>query len=111
MAKNFVQPGDVLTFTAPYAVSSGSGFKSGLAFAVAMSDAASGSQVEGQRRGVWDLTKASGEAWTAYTTVLYWDDTNKCVTSTVGSNLKIGLAGANAASADTTGRVVLFPQI
>lgn len=111
MAKNFVQPGEVLTFTAPYAVSSGSGFKAGLAFAVAMTDAASGSQVEGQRRGVWDLTKNTGEAWTAFATKLYWDDTNRRVTSTAGSNIAIGLAGANAASADAVGRVVLYPQI
>ncbi|WP_010545219.1 DUF2190 family protein [Sphingomonas elodea] len=111
MAANFVQDGEALTFTAPYAVSSGSGFRVGAVFAVALTAAASGAQVEGRRRGVWTLTKATGEAWTAYTTVLYWDDTNKRVTSTAGSNLKIGVAGTNAASADTTGRVVLYPQV
>lgn len=111
MAANFVQDGDALTFTSPYAVASGGGFKVGLVFAVAMTAAASGGQVEGRRRGVWNITKATGEAWTAFTTPLYWDDTNKRVTSTAGSNLKIGLPGANAASGDTSGRVVLYPQI
>ena len=42
MATHYLQDGDVLNFTAPYAVASGGGFLVGSLFAVALSAAASG---------------------------------------------------------------------
>ena len=111
MAGNFVQPGEKLTFTAPYAVASGAGFKVGAFFAVALAAAASGAPVEGKRTGVWDLAKTTGEAWTAFTTKLYWDDTAKKLTSTAGSNLFVGYPAASAASADTVGRAFIHGQL
>lgn len=107
MARNFVQPGDTMTFTAPYQVASGAGFLVGAMFAVALNAAANGAPVEGRVRGVWDIDKATGQAWTAHTTKLYWDNTAKKVTSTSSGNTFIGVAVANAASGDTFGRVFL----
>lgn len=111
MARNFVQPGDTLTLTAPYDVASGAGLQVGVVFGVALAVALSGAPVEAKRNGVWDLAKATGQSWVAFTTKLYWDNTAKNVTSTASTNLLIGVAGATQASADTVGRVVLFPQV
>jgi predicted RecA/RadA family phage recombinase len=54
---------------------------------------------------VYDGDKATGETWTKYET-LYWDDTAKKVTTTVGANSKIGIAAEARASGDTTGEFV-----
>lgn len=107
MAGNFVQPGDTMTFAAPYAVASGAGMLVGAVFAVALNAAASGASVEGKMDGVWTLAKATGEAWTAYTTKLYWDNSAKKLTSTSTSNTYVGVAAQNQASGDTTGRIRL----
>lgn len=106
MARNYVQPGDTLTFTAPYAVASGAGFLVGVQFAVALADAASGASVEGRTRDVWDLAKNSGEAWTAFAKV-YWDNTNKRLTTTASGNTYVGVSTQAQASADVIGRVKL----
>lgn len=105
--KNFVQPGDVLTFTAPVGdVVSGTGYQIGSLFCVAAADAAAGAEFEGQITGVFDLPKATGAGWTEGQ-VLYWDDSAKKVTGTVGANLLIGTAARVEASGDTIGRVRL----
>jgi len=59
-------------------------------------------------RGHIEYAKAAGEAWVGGQT-LYWDDTNSCFTTTVGTNTKAGYAMEAAASADTTGQVFLEP--
>lgn len=110
MARNFVQPGDTITLTAPYDVASGAGVQVGVVFGVALTAALSGAPVEAKRSGVWDITKKTGEAWVAFTTKLYWDNTNKVVTSTASTNVLIGVAGATQASGDTVGRVLLQPE-
>ena len=48
--KNYVQPGNTLTLTAPYAVTSGDGLLVGSIFGVAGGDAASGATVEAALR-------------------------------------------------------------
>lgn len=107
MARNFVQPGDTMTFTAPYAVASGGGMLVGLVFAIALNVAAQNTPVEGRVIGVWDLPKATGESWVAYTTKIYWDNTNRRLTSSASGNTYVGIAVQNQASADVTGRVKL----
>ncbi|TVV75551.1 DUF2190 family protein [Sphingomonas solaris] len=103
MAKNYRHKGDTCTFTAPYAVASGGGFQVGSLFAVAQSDAAQGTPVEGDVVGVWTLPKSTA-ASTDFTagTKLYWDNTAKLVTKTAGSNLLIGAALGDATVADAT---------
>lgn len=110
MARNFVQPGETLTLTAPRNLVSGDGFVVGGIFAVALTAAATGKPVEARRVGVWDLTKAAGAAWTAGQKV-YWDNTAFAVTTTVGTNTLIGAATQAAASAAAVGRVLLTGQV
>lgn len=110
--KNAVQPGKTITATAPYDRTSGQGAKIAGIFGVACSDVLSGKIGEFDTVGVFDLAKATGAAWTEGQAI-YWDDSAKNCTPTVGSNLKIGVAilmdsaGTLPASADTVGRVRL----
>jgi predicted RecA/RadA family phage recombinase len=110
MARNFVQPGETITLTAPRALASGDGFMVGSIFAVALAAAAIGKPVEARRVGVWDLTKAAGAAWTPGQK-LYWDNTAFNVTATAGTNAVIGAAAQAAASASVVGRVLLTGQV
>lgn len=105
--KNFVQEGEVLTLTAPYAVSSGGGAKIGTnIFGIAVNDVANGATGEFAICGVFDITALSTDTGSAGT-IWYWDDTNKRVTTTLTSNLKIGVGVNTKANGDTTARVRL----
>lgn len=104
--KNYVQPGETLTLTAPYQVAGGAGLLVGSIFAVATGDAASGAIVEGRTVGVYDLAKVSAQAWTVGA-LIYWDDSAKNCTTTASTNKLIGVAAAAAANPSATGRVRL----
>lgn len=104
--KNFIQPGGTLTLTAPYAVTSGQGALVGAIFGVAVKDTANAVAGEFVTEGVFSLTKATGAAWTVGA-LLYWDNTNRNVTTTSSGNTKIGVATAAADSAATVGNVRL----
>ena len=104
--KNFVQVGDVISVTAPANVSAGAGVLVGSLFGVAVNTALSGAAVEVATKGVFDLAKATGAAWTQGAR-LYWDDTAKNVTTTASTNKLIGVAAQAQASGDTVGRVLL----
>ncbi|WP_336801800.1 DUF2190 family protein [Kaistia sp. MMO-174] len=107
--KNFVQPGDMLTLTAPYDVASGGGILVGSIFGIAAFSALSGAGVEAKTTGVFDLTAegaASGQAF-AVGDAVYWDNTAKRATKTSASNTKIGVATAAKASTDVVARVRL----
>jgi predicted RecA/RadA family phage recombinase len=106
--KNFIQRGETLTLTAPYAVSSGGGTLVGSIFGVAATDVASGEDGEFQVAGVFDLVRETGAStgW-SQGALIYWDNTNKRVTKTSTSNKLIGVAARAAADGDATGRVRL----
>jgi predicted RecA/RadA family phage recombinase len=106
--QNYVQPGDTLTLLAPYTVASGAGLLVGSIFGVASADAASGAEVETQMTGVFDLPKVASQAWTVGVRV-YWDDTNKWLTSTASTHKLVGVAVAAVGSGagEITGRVRL----
>lgn len=106
MSANFVQDGDLLDLPAPYAVNSGAGAKIGIIFGVAMVTLALNQSGAFAVEGVWDLAKTSAEVW-AVGQKLYWDDTNKLVTTVVGTNIAIGIAVKAAAAGATVGRVRL----
>ena len=55
--KNYVQPGNTITLTAPYAVASGDGLLVGSIFGIAAGAAAIGEPVETALVGVFDITK------------------------------------------------------
>ena len=106
--KNYVQPGNTITLTAPYAVTSGDGLLVGSIFGVAAGTAAVGEAVEAALTGVYDLKKVASQAWTAGDKV-YWDNTAKEATKTTTSNTLIGVAVVAVAggAGDTIGRVRL----
>ena len=109
---NKIQEGKVLSFTAPYAVASGGGFKVGAFFAVAATAALIATAVEGHLEGVFELTKVGSQAW-AVGDPIYWNDTQgvRACTKTAAGNMYIGTASAVAGSgADIlTGYVRLMP--
>ena len=106
--KNYVQPGNTVTLTAPYAVASGDGLLVGSIFGVAAGTAALGEAVEAALTGVYDLKKVASQAWAAGDKV-YWDNTAKEATKTTTSNTLIGVAVVAVAggASDIIGRVRL----
>jgi len=104
--RNFIQPGNTITLAAPYDVASGGGLLVGSIFGIAVADAAKDAEVEASLVGIFDLAKAAGEAWTVGDK-LYWNDTDKAVTTTEASNTLIGVAVEAAVDAATVGRVRL----
>lgn len=106
--KTYVQPGNTITLTAPYAVAAGDGLLVGSIFGVAAGAAALGETVETTLVGVFDLTKVGSQAWIAGAKV-YWDNTNKRCTAVATDNTLIGVATEAVASGagDTIGRVRL----
>jgi predicted RecA/RadA family phage recombinase len=106
MARNYVAPGRSLTLVAPYQRNGGEGALVGSVFGVSLSTVANAASGDFATAGVWDLTKATGQAWTQGLLV-YWDNTNKNCTSVSTSNKLIGVAVQAQASGDAIGRVRL----
>jgi predicted RecA/RadA family phage recombinase len=107
MARNFVQPGDTLSLTAPAGgVTSGQFVIVGAFAGVAQHDAAAGASVEVMVTGVWMLPKAAATAIAAGAAV-YWDGAAGNVTTTAAGNTAIGAAVKAAADADATAAVRL----
>ena len=106
--KNYVQPGNTITLTAPYAVTSGDGLLVGSIFGIAAGDAANAETVEVALVGVFDLKKVASQAWSVGDKV-YWDDTNKRCTNVATGNTLIGVAieAVAGGAGDTIGRVRL----
>lgn len=107
MAKNYVQPGDELTLTAPRDLSSGDPVLVGNLFGVALADATSGTDVDVAVEGVFDIAKAAGAL--SQGDLVYYDATNHVVTNTsnTGANKLVGSATKAAAGGDATARVRL----
>lgn len=104
--KNYVQEGDVLTVNAPYAVLSGAGVLVGALFGIATRDAGNGASVDIMPEGVFDVTANAADTGPAGTKV-YWDNTNKRITTTATSNTLVGALTLDKANGDTTARVYL----
>jgi predicted RecA/RadA family phage recombinase len=109
MATNYIQPGDVLTLTAPSGgVTAGAAVKIGSLIVVPTSSAAQTLPFEGALSGVFTLAKATGTAWTVGAT-LYFDTANaNFVTAQSATACRAGHAVAAAASGDATGQVRLL---
>ena len=107
--RNFIQPGDSLAVVIPYAggVLAGQGVLVGALFGVAATDGAQNATIEAQTQGVFDITKEPSLAITAGARV-FWDNTNRRITTTATGNFQVGLAVTAALAADATARVVLL---
>ena len=104
--KNFVQAGEMLSVTAPYAVASGDGVKVGGIIGIAQHDAAISEDVLIARNGVFTVAKVSAQAWTAGAKI-YWDDTAKNFTTTTTSNTLVGAAALAADNPSAKGQVLM----
>lgn len=104
--KNFVQHGDRLTLTAPAAMNSGEAVLIGKIFGVAVSNVASGADGEFDTEGVFDITALTADTATVGA-VLYWDTTNKRLTTTASGNTRVGVATKVKANGETTARIKL----
>jgi predicted RecA/RadA family phage recombinase len=107
--RNYVQPGDSLALAVPYAggVTSGQGVLVGALFGVAAVDGVQNAVIECQTKGALDITKEPALAITAGAR-LFWDNTNRRLTTTATGNFQVGLATVAALAADTTVRAVLL---
>jgi predicted RecA/RadA family phage recombinase len=106
MSTNKIQDGVLLTIPAPADVASGAFVRVADIAGVAVNSALSGADVVIDTEGVFELPKATGEAWTLGAR-LYWDATAGKFTTTSTSNTRVGAAAVAALSADTIGVVKL----
>jgi predicted RecA/RadA family phage recombinase len=105
--KTFIQPGEILEFTAPVGgVTAGTGVKIGDILVIALVTALVGEKFNGVRAGVVEHAKLSAQAWTEGQQV-NWDDTNKRFTTVTTGNFRAGVAYEVAANPTATGKVVL----
>ena len=74
---------------------------------VAAVDGVQNAIIECQTKGVFDIAKEPALAITAGAR-LFWDNTNRRLTTTATGNFQVGLATVAALAADTTVRVVLL---
>ncbi len=100
--KNYIQPGDTITATAPTGdLSSGEGAVVGAIFGVAAFNAAQGYPVELVTRGVFTLPKSAGVI--AEGATVWWNDSSKTVENASDTGLfPIGTCVGGAADADAT---------
>jgi predicted RecA/RadA family phage recombinase len=107
MARNYIQPGAVLTVPAPTGGAvSGAPILIGTLFGVAQGDAAEGQDVELLTEGVVELTKAAPLAIDLGDR-LFWKAADGVLDKTATAQVCVGIAVAAAASADTVVRVKL----
>jgi predicted RecA/RadA family phage recombinase len=103
---NYEQLGETLDLVAPYAVTSGQGFLVGSIFAVAVVNAALGETLAGCTRGVFSLAAKSTDTG-AVGTKVYWDNTEREITTTSTDNTLVGALTA----AKTAGQLVAYVRL
>ncbi len=107
MAKNFIQPGDVMTIAAPADTVAGQLQHAGLLVGVAQGNALNGAPLEIATRGVFEVAKTSAQAWTVGAAIYYIPSTKLATTATTTGNILIGVAAAVADNPSGTGLVRL----
>ena len=103
MAKNYVQEGDVIDHVnaSGSTITSGTAVLIGARLGVALADIANGATGSVQVEGVFTVTKLGTDV-VAAGALLYWDNTNKRLTTTASGNTLSGFAVAAAGSGVTT---------
>jgi predicted RecA/RadA family phage recombinase len=105
MAKNFIQEGKILDYTAAADVASGQFVLVGAIGAVAITDIANGATGPVQVVGVFSVPKAAGAVTQG--AKLYWDAANSVLTTTASGNTVVGVAAAAAAGGDARVSILL----
>jgi predicted RecA/RadA family phage recombinase len=108
MAKNYIQPGEVLDFTntTGATIASGAGVLIGVRLGVAKTDIANNATGSVAMKGVHELPKLGTDV-VAQGALLYWDNTNKRLTTTASGNTAAGYAAAAASGSVSTVRLSL----
>lgn len=103
MTTKFVQPGEVIDYTASANIASGQVVLMGARIGVALKAIANGETGPMQVTGVFNIAKLSTDNM-AQGALLYWDNTNSRLTTTASATSGNTLAGfaAAAAAASTT---------
>lgn len=102
MAKNYIQEGDVLPYTAGgTAIASGAVALIGKRLAVALGDIAPNDTGSVSVTGVWSISKLSTDV-IGIGDLLYWDAANSRLTATAAGNTLAGYAAAAAGNGVTT---------
>ena len=105
MAKNFVQEGKALNYTAGADTLSGDFVLIGTIGGIAKTAIANGKVGAVHVTGIFNVAKATGAITQG--AKLYWDNTNKVLTTTASGNTIVGVAAAAAASGDATVAILL----
>ena len=104
--KNYIQEGEYMTLTAPYARSSGEGALVGALFGVAVADVASGEKGSFCTEGVFTLPKVTGTGTGGGEGVkVYWVAASKSVSAVSSGNTLIGCFADTCADGDSTANV------
>lgn len=101
MTTKFVQPGEVIDYTAGANIASGQVVLMGARIGVALKAIANGETGPVQVTGVFNIAKLSTDNM-AQGALLYWDNTNSRLTTTASGNTLAGFAAAAAAAATTS---------
>lgn len=95
MAKNYIQPGNAITITAPQPVIGGEGILIEKLFGIATHAAQAGEELELSLVGVFCLPKDGTDISLGQR--VYWNKTTNIITTTASSNTLVGVAVENAA--------------
>ena len=111
MAKNYIKPGEHLTFTAAADTPSGSGVLLGTLLGVSLTTVANGSAGEAGVEGVWEMPKATGAAINAWSKPIWDVATGSFIASGASTGDLVGgtIAVETAGSSATTVKVKLLP--
>jgi len=101
MTTKYIMSGDVIDYIAGSTISSGQVLLIGKRIGVALSSIANGATGAAQVRGIFTIAKLSTDV-VAQGDLLYWDNGNSRLTTTVGSNTLVGYATKAAGNGVTT---------
>jgi predicted RecA/RadA family phage recombinase len=102
MAKNYIQEGDQLSYTAGgTAIVSGAVVLMGKRIGIAIADIPANSQGTVSATGVWSVAKLGTDA-VGQGDLLYWDAANSRLTTTAAGNTQAGYAAAAAGAGVAT---------
>lgn len=104
--KTQINKGRAIEITAGGNIASGAPVKVGSLVGIASNTYVSGDTAVIWLEGTHFINKTASQAWTAGV-LLYWDATAGSFTTTSSGNTLAGYAYADAASADTTGYILL----
>ena len=102
----FISDGLLIDFTPASAIAAGEVVVQGDLIGIASRAIAANQRGSLCVRGVFDCTKNTGVAYTVGL-LLYWDNTNKVVTTTASGNKLLGKVVAAALTTDVTVRVLV----